>query len=126
MKIVKLAGAVAGFLMLVGQAVAADVSTPAIGTWIDKLPDGATMVLNFTPDSVSFQPFDQSGRGGAPATMKVTYKKDANGDLQLTPETEVGEPLRVTMKDANTLELQFAGREPRTLTRQKAEGPRGH
>ncbi|MBY0509129.1 MAG: hypothetical protein K2P94_03155, partial [Rhodospirillaceae bacterium] len=91
-----------------------------------KLPDGTTMVLSFTPESVSFQPFDTNGRGGAPATMPVSYQKQPNGDLQLTPKTEVGEPLRVTVKDSNTLELQFVGREPRTLMRQKEAAPRGH
>lgn len=128
MKIAKLAGVVAGFLMLATQAMAApDISAPAIGTWVDKLPDGTTMVLSFTRESVSFQPFDANGRGGAPATMPVTYSKDANGDLQLKPETEVGEPLRVTIKDSNTLELQFVGRAPRTLMRQKdAPAPHGN
>lgn len=127
MKIAKLAGAIAGMLMMLGQAVAAaDISAPAIGVWIDKLPDGTTMVLSFTPESVSFQPFDTNGRGGAPATMPVSYKKQPNGDLQLTPQTDVGEPMRVTVKNADTLELQFVGREPRTLMRQKEAAPRAH
>lgn len=122
MKIFKVVAALAGVLMLLAQPVfAADDASPVVGTWVDKLPDGFLMVLSFTPTTVAFQPFDATGKGGAPTTINVKYKKQSNGDLHLTPEGNVGEPLRVTLKDTNTLELQFEGREPRTLTRQKAE-----
>ena len=131
MKILKLVVVIAGVVMFLGQAtvaaVAADDSAPVVGTWVDKLPDGYLMVLSFTATSVAFQPFDAGGKGGAPTTIPVKYKKQSNGDLHLTPEGDVGEPLRVTIKNPNTLELQFQGREPRTLTRQKAEAAlRGH
>ena len=122
MKILKFVAALAGVLMLLAQPVfAADDSSPVVGTWVDKLPDGFLMVLSFTPTTVAFQPFDSTGPGGAPTTINVKYKKQTNGDLQLTPEGNVGEPLRVTLKGPNTLELQFEGREPRTLTREKTE-----
>jgi hypothetical protein len=126
MKLLKAIAAVAALVMTLGQAVyAADDFAPALGVWVDKLPDGTLMVLSFTPETVSFQPFDATGKGGAPATMPVTYKKQANGDLQLDPkDPAIGEPLRVTVKNPTTMEIQFTGREPRTLTKQKTEAPK--
>jgi hypothetical protein len=84
-------------------------------------------VQTFEPTMVSFQPFDVNGKGGAPAAMPVVYKKQANGDLQLSPkDPTMGEPLRVTVKNPTTMEIQFTGREPRTLTKQKSDAPKVH
>ncbi len=129
MQVAKFGAAMAGVMMLLAQSVmAADDSTPIAGVWVDKLPSGMLKLIEFTPTTVAFYDVDPaSGRGSPPTTMTVTYKKDDQGAIRLTPTTADGLPFTVTVKNADTAVLKFDGYDARTLTRQKAPAmPKGH
>ena len=123
MKLMKFAAGVAGILLLMAQGASADDSTPLIGSWVDKLPNGYLMITDFSATTVAFHPVDPEGKGSPPTTIPVTYSKDKDGAIRLMPGGNLGEPLTVLIKDANTILLQFDGMDPRTLTRQKAAPP---
>ena len=112
------AGVVAAFVLLIGAAVADD-SAQLIGQWIDKLPNGASMVTVFTSTTVAFHGVDPQGNDGPTNTVQVAYKKSSSGAIAITAEDQQGDPLLVTVKDDNTLLMTFPGADPRTLVRQQ-------
>ncbi len=130
MHILRFGAALIGLVMLVmnmGEAVAAapsarGESAAVIGSWIDKLPDGSAMMITFTPYAVTFHTLDTRGLGnGPPTTIQVSYAKQNNGSLMLTPTGEVGEPMAVRVNGPDVMVIQFEGMQPRTLVRQKEE-----
>jgi len=132
MQIFKFGAALAG-LFMVGQAMAAspgDLSAPVIGVWVDKLPDGSSMMIDFASHGVTFHTMDTRGMGsGPPTTISVQYRKMPNGSLMLVPTGDVGEPMAVRVNGPDVMVIQFEGMQPRTLVRQKeqpAQKPHGH
>lgn len=125
MKFHRNCAALIGFLMvLVGHAALAQQPTPYIGNWIDRLPDGTAMVTSITPYTVTFSILDHNGNtNGPPTTISVAASKFSEDSYMLTPTGAVGEPMAVKVKDANTMYLQFEGRNPRMLRRQQEEAP---
>ena len=118
MRIIKTGAAVLMALVLsVGMAVADD-SAQIVGEWLDNLPNGARMITVFTPTSIAFHGIDPQGNEGPTNTVQVTFKKNDKGGIYILAN-QGGDPLSVTVKDANTLLLQFPGADARTLTRQK-------
>jgi hypothetical protein len=93
-----------------------------MGAWIDKLPNGAAMLITFTPTTVTFHSVNATGMGsGPPTTMPVAYEKQSDGSLKLTPTGDVGEPMAVRVSGPDALVIQFEGLQPRTLARHKEE-----
>ncbi len=127
MRIVGIGAAIVGFLMLAGQAMAADDTAPIIGRWVDRLPDGNAMITQFSPRTVTF--FSVNGQGmsmGPPTTITVTYRKMPDGSLLATPIDDFGEPLNVKVKN-DIMVLTFEGLAPRTLMREKEQAaPKPH
>ena len=127
MRIVRIGAAVVGFFMLLGQAMAADDTAPIIGRWVDRLPDGNSMITGFTAHTVTFYSVNAQGMSlGPPTTITVQYRKLADGSLLATPVDAFGEPLMVKVKN-DIMVLTFEGLAPRTLTREKAAAaPKPH
>jgi hypothetical protein len=128
MKIARFGMAAFGFLaMLVfGSAAQAQVLedvTPIVGQWADKFPDGTAMITVISPSSVTFYLINHEGvSNGPPTTIDVTFKKYDVGTYLATPTGPVGEPMAFKESSRDTIFIQFEGKEPRTLTRQRDMG----
>ena len=79
MKILKFAGALAGLVLCLSGPVIAAESDPIIGQWIDKLPDGNAMIVEFTVDKISFTGVTVEGSHVPSSVFPVRYKKEGDG-----------------------------------------------
>ncbi len=131
MKILKSAAALAGLMVcLAGSAFAAETN-PLLGAWIDKLPGGNSMVIEFSAERISFQGVTEDGTMAPPSAFPASYKKQAEGQFIIAIEGQPNDPLAVSLEGANKLTLKFPGRDPRELTRYNPEAaapakPKGH
>jgi hypothetical protein len=101
-------------LFIIRAAHAAD-PTQLIGKWVEHLRNGAAMITEFTPNTISFYAVDPSGKPNTePKPQEVTYK-----DLGQTIVIEFkgGGGLMAMMKDQQSMVLIFPGMGSHSLTR---------
>lgn len=113
---------------LLGQAFAAEAD-PIIGRWLDKLPDGNSMIVEFTATQISFQGVTQGGAAVPPSVFPAMYKKEGDGKFVVAIEGQPQDPMAVMLTGADKISLKFPGRDARDLVRYvppPAEKPRGH
>jgi len=130
MKVLTTAAALAGLTVcLAGPAFSAENNT-LFGMWIDPLPGGNSMVIEFTPERISFQGMTPDGSMAPPSTFPATYEKQkGDGQFIVAIEGQPNDPLAVSVEGADKLTLKFPGRDPRELKRytpQAAARPPGH
>ena len=96
------------FATYAASSYAADPKS-ILGQWIEKFPNGAGMVTEFTAQSMESYPVDATGKRTASAgKFPVTYR-------DLDPSTigvdfqGGGGGIMVMVKDANTIVLDFPG-----------------
>lgn len=117
MNLLRAAAAMAGLLVcLAGQVWAADTDA-LMGRWIDKLPGGNAMVIEFAPERISFQGMLIDGTMAPPSAFGATYRQAADGKYTVEIEGQPNDPLTVTVTQSDKLTLQFPGRDPRDLIR---------
>lgn len=135
MKILKSAVALAGLLLsLAGSASAAD--NPIMGQWIDKLPSGAAMIIEFTPERISFTNVTPDGNFLPASVFPVTYQTQGKDQYVVAIEGQPSEPMAVVITGIGKMSLKFPGRGERDLVRYVAEAapaapnapakPKGH
>lgn len=129
MKILTSAAALTGLAMcLLGPALAADAD-PIIGRWVDKLPDGNSMIVEFTLTQISFQGVTQAGAAVPPSVFPAMYKKEGDGKFVVAIEGQPNDPMAVMLTGKDKLSLKFPGRDARDLVRYveaAPEKPKGH
>ncbi len=119
MRIVGIGAAVVGLFMLMAPALAADNTTPYVGRWVDKLPDGTAMITGFSRSTVTFYSVNGQGMSlGPPTTITVNFRDLPDGSILATPIDGFGEPMILRIKN-DVMILAFEGLSPRTLTREK-------
>lgn len=133
MKILKSAVALAGLLVsLAGSASAAD--NPIMGQWIDKLPSGASMIIEFTAERVSFTNVTADGNFLPASVFPVTYQAQGKDQYVIAIEGQPTEPMAVMITGIGKMSLKFPGRGERDLVRYVPEAapaapaakPKGH
>lgn len=117
------------YLCLLAPASAAD--NPVVGRWIDKLPSGASMIVEFSAAQVSFQSMTAEGNLLPPSVFPVTYKSEGKDQFVVAIEGQPSEPMAVMLTAPGKLSLKFPGRDARDLVRYVAETaapakPRAH
>lgn len=98
-------------------ACAARAGDPAqlFGKWVEKLSNGAQMVTEFTPTSISFYGVDPSGKPGtASKPQDVTYR-DLGDTIAI--EFKGGGGIMALIKDHDSMVLIFPGMGSHPLTR---------
>jgi hypothetical protein len=95
-------------LIVAQQAEAAD-PTQLIGTWAAHVPNGATMMTEFTATTFSFYALDPSGKPTAEPkrTYEVTYK-DLGDSIAIEFKEHAGGAM-VVVKSQDTATLVFPG-----------------
>jgi hypothetical protein len=130
MNILKSAAALAGlFLCLLAPASAAD--NPLMGQWVDKLPSGASMIIEFKPAQISFTSMTPDGNLLPPSVFPVSYKAEGKDQFVIAIEGQPSEPMAVMLTAPGKLSLKFPGRDARDLVRYVADAaapakPKGH
>jgi len=130
MNIFKSAAAIAGLsLCLLSPAFAAD--NPLLGQWIDKLPSGSAMIIEFGAERVSFTNMTAEGNLLPPSVFPVTYKPEGKDQFVIAIEGQPSDPMAVMLTAPGKLSLKFPGRDPRDLVRYVPEAvapakPKGH
>ena len=131
MNIFKSIVALAGLVLCLGApAFAAD--NPLMGQWIDKLPSGNAMIIEFTPERISFQNLTPEGNLLPASVFPVTYKTEGKDQYVVAIEGQPSDPMAVMLTGPGKLSLKFPGREPRDLVRYVPEAapapakPKGH
>jgi hypothetical protein len=131
MKILKSTVALAGlFVSLIGSASAAD--NPIMGQWLDKLPSGAQMIIEFTPERVSFTNVTPDGNFLPASVFPVTYQAQGKDQYVVAIEGQPTEPMAVMITGVGKMSLKFPGRGERDLVRYVPEAapapakPKGH
>jgi hypothetical protein len=101
-------------LLFIQAANAAD-PTQLIGKWVEHLRNGAAMITEFTPTTISFYAVDPSGKPSIePKPQEVTYK-DLGETIAI--EFKGGGGLMAMMKDRQSMVLIFPGMGSHSLTR---------
>jgi hypothetical protein len=101
-------------LLFIQAANAAD-PTQLMGKWVEQLRNGAAMITEFTPTTISFYAVDPSGKPNTePKPQEVTYK-----DLGQTIAIEFkgGGGVMATITDRQSIVLLFPGMGSHLLTR---------
>ncbi len=131
MKILKSMLAWAGLVVsLIGSASAAD--NPIMGQWIDKLPSGASMIIEFTPERISFTNVTADGNFLPASVFPVTYQSQGKDKYVVAIEGQPSEPMAVMITGTGKMSLKFPGRDERDLVRYvpqaspAPEKPKGH
>lgn len=130
MNILKSVVALAGlFLCLQGPARGAE--NPLMGRWIDKLPSGASMIIEFTPERISFTSMTEEGNLLPPSVFPITYKAEGKDQYVIAIEGQPSEPMAVMLTAPGKLSLKFPGRDARDLVRYVPDAaapakPKGH
>ena len=123
MKIAKFGLAVIGFFMMFGQAAQAQVRedvSQIVGVWEDRLPDGSYMMTTISPAAVSFLMVSRDGfSSGPPTIIEYSFSKYETDTYMATPIGPVGEPVAFKYNSKDQIFIQFEGRDPRLLSRQK-------
>jgi hypothetical protein len=112
--------ALLGLLATIAFAGAAHAATPSIvlGKWIERFPNGAGMVTEFTAASISSYPVDSFGHATAtPTAMPVTYVDLGGEILGVTFKGGGGAVVARTGDNAITMALPGIG--AHALTRAK-------
>lgn len=117
MNIVKSLAAAAGFVLCLAHAAFAADANPLIGQWIDKLPSGNAMVIEFSAKEISFQSMTADGGALPPSTFGASYQDEGGGKYTVAIEGQPGNPMAVTLGGGDKLSLQFPNMEPRNLVR---------
>jgi hypothetical protein len=129
MKFLSSIAAVVGLsLSLMASAFAADAD-PLVGKWIDNLPDGSAMIVEFTLKQVSFQQVTPDGLAVPPSTFGATYTKEAADKFGVTIEGQPNEPMALVLLKTGKLNVKFPGRNARELSRYVPEAnakPKAH
>ncbi len=116
MNILKSAAALAGLsLCLLSQAFAAD--NPLMGQWIDKLPSGSAMIIEFSAERVSFTNMTVEGNLLPASVFPVTYKPEGKDQFVIAIEGQPSDPMAVMLTGPGKMSLKFPGRDPRDLIR---------
>ncbi len=131
MKVLKSAAAVAGFVLCLSASAFAAENDPIVGQWIDKLPDGNAMIIEFTLDRISFQGMTVEGSLVPPSVFPAIYKKEGDGQFTVAIEGQPQDPMAVMVTGKDKLSLKFPGRDSRDLVRYVPEAaapakPKGH
>ena len=130
MKILKSASALAGLVLCLSGPVLAAEADPIIGQWIDKLPDGNAMIVEFTVDRISFTGVTTDGSHVPPSVFPARYKKEGDGKFTVAIEGQPQDPMAVMVMGPGKLSLKFPGRDARDLTRYtesaQAAKPKAH
>lgn len=93
-------------LALAGQSRAADPSL-LIGKWIEKLPDGAGAVTEFTATTMATYGVDTAGAPtGKPKIVDVTYR---NLGESIAITVVGGDGLLAVVRNQNAIVLEFPG-----------------
>ena|SRR6266480_2262935 len=103
------------FGLLFAQVAVAGDPSQLFGKWMEKLPNGAAMITEFTPTSISFYAVDQSGQPKTESKPQdVTYR-----DLGQTVAIDFkgGGGVMAMPKDQQTMILIFPGMGSHTLIR---------
>jgi len=117
MKFLSSMAAVAGLsLSLMASAFAADAD-PLVGKWIDKLPDGGAMIVEFTLKQVSFQQVTAEGMAAPASTFGATYTKEAADKFGVAIEGQPDQPMALVLLKTGKLNVKFPGRNARELSR---------
>jgi hypothetical protein len=100
--------AVAGVMFCVtGAAVAADPGLLS-GSWVERLPNGASMVTEFASSTIYSYALDPSGkRLPAGNKMNVTYRDLDRSSIGI--DFQGGGGFMVIVKDPQTIILDFPG-----------------
>jgi hypothetical protein len=115
--------AVVGLALGVCIASAAFAADPSsiMGKWVERFPNGAGMVTEFTPEAIAYASVDKTGQPeGSPKKTPATYK-DLGGDLvgvQFPGSNGSGIMLQRTGPDSLTMD--FPGMGMHKLTRFEA------
>ena len=115
MNIVMFAAMAGLSLCLHASASAAD--NPLMGQWIDKLPSGNAMIIEFTPERISFQNLTPEGALLPASVFPVSYKAEGKGQFVIAIEGQPADPMAVMLTAPDKLSLKFPGRDPRDLER---------
>jgi hypothetical protein len=94
------------------------LASPAqiFGKWIEEGPNGAEMVTEFTPTTISSYGLDPSGkRVGKANQFSVTYKDVGGSTIQVNFQTGGG--ILVHVQDKDTIIMEFPGVGTHTMTR---------
>ncbi|MGE4061826.1 MAG: hypothetical protein AB7E79_00515 [Rhodospirillaceae bacterium] len=131
MNILTSAAALAGlFLCLLAPASAAD--NPLMGQWVDKLPSGASMIIEFSPERISFTNVTPDGNFLPASVFPVTYKPEGREQYVVAIEGQPNDPMAVMLTGPGKISLKFPGRDARDLVRYVAPPaaapakPKGH
>lgn len=131
MKTFKSAAIAAGLVLSLSASALAAEADPIVGQWIDKLPDGNAMIIEFTVDRISFQGMTVDGALVPPSVFPATYKKEGDGQFTVAIQGQPQDPMAVMLTGKDKLSLKFPGRDSRDLTRYVPEAapsakPKGH
>ena len=130
MNILKSAAALASlFVCLLMPAFAAD--NPLMGQWIDKLPSGSAMIIEFTAERISFTNMTEDGALLPASVFPVSYKAQGKDQFVVAIEGQPTDPMAVMLTGPGKLSLKFPGRDPRDLVRYVPQAaapakPKGH
>ncbi len=102
-------------LCLLSQAFAAD--NPLMGRWIDKLPSGSAMIIEFSAERISFTNMTAEGNLLPPSVFPVTYKPEGRDQFVIAIEGQPSDPMAVMLTAPGKLSLKFPGRDARDLVR---------
>ncbi len=111
------------------SAVFADSANPLLGKWVEKFPNGASMLTVFTDKTITSTPADTNGKpSGSAITANITYKSlghdDKLGDGYninfVSPDGKSDGPgIMAYVKTPDTLVLDFPGASTHNLSRVK-------
>jgi hypothetical protein len=103
------------FGLLFAQAAHAGDPSELFGKWAEKFRNGAQMVTEFTPTSISYYPVDASDKPGtASKPQDVTYR-DLGETIAI--DFKGGGGIKAMIKDHDSMVLIFPGMGSHTLTR---------
>lgn len=130
MNLFSTAAALAAFSIALAGGVSA-AENPLMGKWIDKLPSGASMIIEFTPTQISFQNLTEDGAFLPASIFPITYRSEGKDQYVIAIEGQPSDPMAVMLTAPNKLSLKFPGRDARDLDRYVAANPeparpRGH
>jgi len=93
--------------LLFTQAAMASDPAQIFGKWVQKLKNGASMIIEFTPTTISFYAVDQSGnQKSQPNMQEITYR-DLGESISI--DFKGGGGIMAIVKDQQTVVIDFPG-----------------